>query len=75
MVPRAGPDVVWAAYYCCMRPSDSGCRAEIYTMKVRICNQCVTSGKRSCGRTREKGVEITVRVVDFNLVAEIAQSV
>jgi hypothetical protein len=79
VVPRAGPDVVWAAYSCCMRPSDSDWRAESYTTKVRIWNQCfavsVTSDERSSGRTREKGVELTVTVVDFNLVAEIAQSV
>ena len=40
-----------------------------------ICNECVagsvTPDERICGRTREKGIELTVTVVDFNLMAEI----
>jgi hypothetical protein len=62
-----------------MRPSDSDWRAESYTTKVRMCNQCaagsVTSDERSSGRKRDTGVELTLIVVDFNLVAEITQSV
>jgi hypothetical protein len=61
-----------------MRPSDDW-EAESYITKVRICNQCVarsvTSDERSSGRTMEKGVELTLTLVDFNVVAEIAQSV
>ena len=62
-----------------MRPSDGDWRAESYTTKARICNQCVagfvTSDERSSGRTRDKGVELTGTVFDLNLVADIAQSV